>query len=219
MAKVNVKGTIVANDEKWIYDWFGIQATSPADVEASINADNEEILIEINSPGGDVFAGSEIYTMLRSVDRKKKCNIVGLAASAASVIAMACETYMSPTAQLMIHNVSTVCAGDYNSMDHMSDILKNANKSIASAYVNKTGKSEEEILALMNKETWFTAEEAKKLGLVDGVMFENTQLVANFGNIIPREIITKMQNEKNQQNINKKINIENKLKELNELEL
>lgn len=219
MAKVNIKGTIVSNDEKWIYDWFGIQATSPADVETQINSDNEEIVIEINSPGGDVFAGSEIYTMLRSVDRKKKCNIVGLAASAASVIAMACETYMSPTAQLMIHNVSTVCGGDYNSMEHMSEVLKSANKSIAAAYVSKTGKSEEEILNLMNNETWFTAEEAKKLGLIDGVMFENTQLVANFGNIIPREIITKMQNEKNQENINKKISLENKLKELKDIEL
>lgn len=219
MAKVNIKGTIVSNDEKWIYDWFEIQATSPADVEAQINSDNEEIVIEINSPGGDVFAGSEIYTMLRSVDRKKKCNIVGLAASAASVIAMACETYMSPTAQMMIHNVSTVCGGDYNSMEHMSEVLKSANKSIAAAYVSKTGKSEEEILNLMNNETWFTAEEAKKLGLIDGVMFENTQLVASFGNIIPREIISKMQNEKNQKNINKKISLENKLKELNELEL
>lgn len=219
MAKVNIKGTIVSNDEKWIYDWFGIQATSPADVETQINSDNEEIVIEINSPGGDVFAGSEIYTMLRSVDRKKKCNIVGLAASAASVIAMACETYMSPTAQLMIHNVSTVCGGDYNSMEHMSEVLKSANKSIAAAYVSKTGKSEEEILNLMNNETWFTAEEAKKLGLIDGVMFENTQLVASFGNIIPREIIAKMQNEKNQENINKKISLENKLKELKDIEL
>lgn len=219
MAKVNIKGTIVANDEKWIYDLFEIQATSPADVEASINADNEDIVIEINSPGGDVFAGSEIYTMLRSVDRKKKCNIVGLAASAASVIAMACETYMSPTAQLMIHNVSTVCGGDYNAMDHMSEVLKSANKSIAAAYVSKTGKSEDEILNLMDKETWFTAEEAKKLGLIDGIMFENNKLVASFGNIIPREIINKMQMEKNQKNINEEIKLKNRFKELGESEL
>lgn len=224
MPKVNIKGNIISNDEKWIYDWFEIEATCPNDIQKALNSDSGDIVIEINSPGGDVFAGSEIYSILRAEKRKKVCNIVGIAASAASVIAMACESYMSPTSQMMIHNVSAGCGGDYNAMNHMSEILQKANKSVASAYVDKTGKSEEEILDLMNKETWFTAKEAKELGFVNGVMFENNNpqninLVASFGNAIPKEIINKMQQDKIQKEMDQKNKIQNILKELSESEL
>lgn len=216
MAKVNIKGTIVSNDEKWIYDWFDIESTCPKDVEKALAQDSRDIVIEINSPGGDVFAGSEIYSILRAENRKKVCNIVGVAASAASVIAMACESYMSPTATMMIHNVSACCGGDYNAMNHMSEVLQKANKAVASDYTDKTGKSEEEILSLMNKETWFTAKEAKEHGLINGIMFEDTnvQLVATFGNIIPREIINKMQEDKMKEQREQNNKIENTFKEL-----
>ncbi|PHV69773.1 peptidase [Sporanaerobium hydrogeniformans] len=200
MAKVKIKGAIINNSQKWIYDWFEMDSTCPNDVVKALAMDNEDVEVEINSGGGDIFAGSEIYTILRAEKRSKKCYIVGLAASAASVIAMACETYMSPTSMMMVHNVSTYADGDCNVMQHTADTLKSANQSIAQSYVDKTGMSMEDALEMMNKETWLTAQQAKEKKLVDGIMFENSQpasLVASFENgMIPFSIIKKMQNER-----------------------
>jgi len=170
--KINVKGTIISNNRQWIYDWLEMDATSPNSVANSLPQDNSDIEVIINSGGGDVFAGSEIFTALKEYAGNVKVKIVGVAASAASVIAMAGDKILiSPTAQMMIHNVSSYAEGDHNDMDHMSDILKSANNSIANSYRLKTGKTQEELLDLMNKETWFDAEKAKEHGFVDEVMF------------------------------------------------
>ena len=84
MKSVNVKGTIVSNDDQWIYDWFGMDATSPKSVnDAIIEANGDDLEVEINSGGGDVFAGSEIYTTLKAYSGNVTTKIVGLAASAA----------------------------------------------------------------------------------------------------------------------------------------
>ena len=108
----------------------------------------------INSGGGSVFAASEIYTTLKSYMGNVIVKIVGLAASAASVVAMAgTKVLMSPTAQMMIHNVTTYAEGDYRDMEHTAVILKNANDTIANAYRLKSGKTQEELLALMDDET------------------------------------------------------------------
>src|SRR5690554_4113412 len=118
MAKVKVKGTIVPNDVKEIYEWFGIDATSPDDVSNVIEQlDGEAVEVEINSGGGDVYSGSEIYTSLKNYSGKVNVKITGIAASAASVIAMAGDlVQISPIAQIMIHNVSSVRSGDYRDM-------------------------------------------------------------------------------------------------------
>ena len=204
MAKVRIAGVIISNDQKWIYDWFEMDSFCPNDLRKAITDEYETIEVEINSGGGSVYAGSEIYTALKNHKGQVNVSIVGLAASAASVIAMAGKTVkMSPTAQFMVHNVSAQGAGDYRDMQHMADILKTANETIASAYILKTGKSKDEILAMMDKETWLTAEKAKEYGFVDEVMFTNDdskfQLVANFmPNIIPTNVIEKMVKEKAQ---------------------
>ena len=204
MAKVRIAGVIISNDQKWIYDCFEMDSFCPNDLRKAITDEYETIEVEINSGGGSVFAGSEIYTALKNHKGQVNVNIVGLAASAASVIAMAGKTVkMSPTAQFMVHNVSAQGAGDYRDMQHMADILKTANETIASAYILKTGKSKDEILAMMDKETWLTAEKAKEYGFIDEVMFTNDdskfQLVANFmPNIIPTNVIEKMVKEKAQ---------------------
>jgi len=204
MAKVRIAGVIISNDQKWIYDWFEMDSFCPNDLRKAITDEYETIEVEINSGGGSVFAGSEIYTALKNHKGQVNVNIVGLAASAASVIAMAGKTVkMSPTAQFMVHNVSAQGEGDYRDMQHMADILKTANETIASAYILKTGKSKDEILAMMDKETWLTAEKAKEYGFIDEVMFTNDdskfQLVANFmPNIIPTNVIEKMVKEKAQ---------------------
>lgn len=199
MKKVNIKGPIISNSDAWIYEWFGIEATSPNTVNKVLSeANGEEIEVEINSGGGSVFAGSEIYTALKSYSGNVVVKIVGLAASAASVIAMAGnKVIMSPTAQMMIHNVSSYSAGDYRDMEHTAEILRSANNTIANAYRLKTGKAQEDLLGLMDNETWMTAEKAKELGFIDEIMFENDlQLVAStdYSGMLPLEVINKMRN-------------------------
>ena len=197
--KVNIKGPIISNSDAWIYDWFGIEATSPNSVDRALEkANGEDIEEEINSGGGSVFAGSEIYTALKSYKGNVTVKIVGLAASAASVIAMAGKKIiMSPTAQMMVHNVSSYAEGDYRNMEHTAEVLKSANNTIANAYRIKTGKMQEELLSLMDSETWMTAEKAKELGFIDEIMFENDiQLVAStdYSGMLPLEVINKMRN-------------------------
>lgn len=200
MAKVKVKGVIISNDMKWIYDWFEIDSTCPKDIEAQIEAANGEALeVEINSGGGDVFAGSEIYTALKAYAGDVVVKIVGIAASAASVIAMAGNrVQISPTAQIMIHNVWSRAQGDYHDMEHMADVLKGASKSIANAYILKTGMSQDALLRLMSKETWMTAQEAIENKFADEIMFdEGLQLVAgaDVSGMLPKEVIEKMRND------------------------
>jgi len=214
MAKVKIKGTIVPNDVKWIYEWFEMDATSPKDVSNIIDQlDGEDVEVEINSGGGDVFSGSEIYTALKKYKGKVNIDIVGIAASAASVIAMAGDyVRISPTAQIMIHNVSSRRSGDYRDMQHEAEVLQNYNKSIANAYMLKTGLSQEKLLEYMNKETWLNAQQAKELGFVDEVLFdEGNQLVASSSNgfVFPPEVINKIRNlvkpPNNESSENKKI--------------
>lgn len=199
MAKVKIKGTIVSNDDKWIYEWFGMEATAPKDVSNVVEqANGESLEVEINSGGGDVYAGSEIYTLLKDYKGKVEVKILGIAASAASLIAMAGDIVkISPSAQIMIHNVRSMAVGDYRDMEHEAGVLKGFNKSIANAYMLKTGMSQEELLDLMDKETWLTAQDAKKLGFVDEIMFdEGNQLVASASTsmVLPREVINKIRN-------------------------
>ena len=218
MAKINIKGPIISNQQQWIYDYFGIEATSPSKVNRVLDSimTNEDLEIEINSNGGDISAGSEIYTAIRAYNKgNKKANIVGSAYSAGSVIAMACECYMSPTAMMMVHKVSSGAEGNSNDMDKMSKVLQVADKTIANAYIGKCGMSMKDALKMMSDETWLTAQQAKDKGLIDGIMFENTpnvQLNNSFSNMIPDEIINRMQNEK--LNNLSKDKLQNKLKYL-----
>jgi len=197
---IKIKGVIVANDDKWIYDYFDVEAVSPKDVEVQLEkANGQELEVEINSGGGDVFAGSDIYTMLKGYTGNVTAKIVSIAASAASVIAMAAnKVIISPTAQIMIHNVSMYGGGgDYRDMEHYAELLKNANVSISNAYQLKTDMKQEELLDLMNKETWMNAQRAVELKFADEIMFdEGNKLVASLGNgLLPREVINKVKNE------------------------
>ncbi|MBY7003554.1 Clp protease ClpP [Clostridium botulinum] len=210
--KINVKGTIISNDDKWIYDWFEMDATSPRDIEKALEQvkKNEEIEVVINSGGGSVFAGSEIYSLLKDHKGKITGKIVGLAASAASVIAMGCETLkISPTAQIMIHRASMVSAGNSEDFEKGAEILKGIDKSIANAYILKTGLKQDELLDLMAKETWLDAKTAKEKGFIDEIMFdEDNKIVASFDSgIIPPQIISKLRNELKNKKIQEKENI------------
>lgn len=193
MRKIEVKGTIVGNADKWIYEWFGMDATCPKDVNAAISeANGEPLLVEINSGGGDVFAGSEIYTALKAYAGTVEINIVGLAASAASVIAQAGHSRISPTALFMVHNVSGSAAGDFHDMQQEAEILQTANKAVAAAYLEKTGKSMEELLGIMDAETWMDAQKAVEYGFVDEVMFVSAPTLTNGIGVLPAQTIHKL---------------------------
>lgn len=200
--RIDIKGAIVDNSDKWIYDLFDIEATCPNDVNNELKkAFNKDVEVIVNSRGGDVFSGSEIYTSLKDHSGKITVKIVGVAASAASVIAMAGDqTLISPTAQIMIHNATMGSSGDYRDFKHGSDFLKGWNKSIANAYVLKSDMEMDDLLKLMNKETWMSAQQAKEKGFVDEIMFENsnqTKLIASANNaqMLPPEVINKIRNE------------------------
>lgn len=200
--RIDIKGVVIPNDEKWIYDWFEIEATCPNDVLEEIQkANGKDLTVIINSGGGSVYDAAEIYTELRDYKGHVETKIVGLAASAANFIALAGDVVkMSPVAEMMVHNASMWNYGDYHSMDKASEILQNTNKVIANAYRLKTGKSYEELLELMDKETWLTPQQALELGLIDKIMFEeDIKLTANVNvtNMIPKEVINKLREEKN----------------------
>lgn len=173
--KISIRGPIVSSNQHRFYQFYGMEATSPRSVaDALAKGNGERAEVEINSGGGEIFAASEIYTALRSYAGGVHIRIVGLAASAASIIAMAGESEMTPTGMMMIHNVQTETSGDYRQMEHTAGTLRDANHAIISAYIAKTGRPEAEIAAMMDAETWITAERAVELGLVDRVMQPDT---------------------------------------------
>lgn len=197
--KINIKGVIIPNDDKRIYEWFEMDSTCPREVENEVEkANGEDLEVIINSPGGDVFSGSEIYTLLKDYSGDVVTKIVGVAASAASIVAMAGKkVMMSPTAEMMIHNVRSTARGDYKIMEHEAQVLKDYNSTIANAYMIKSGMSKEELLALMDKEIWLTPEKALEYKLIDEIMFMDSapKLAASFGGImLPPEVINKMRN-------------------------
>lgn len=202
---IKINGTIVSNDDKWIYDWCEMEAFCPKDLNL---IDGQDVDIEINSPGGYIYPASEIYTALMQHKGNVNVTITGRAASAASVIAMAgTKISMSPTAQIMIHNVSATGSGDYRDFEHYAEQLKKSNDTIANAYMLKTGKTREEILRLMDYETWFTPEEAIECGLIDEILsrdsaHDNIKLVAASDYLIPQAVIDKLKQEKEQEQLN-----------------
>ncbi len=166
--KISIRGPIVSSNQHRFYQFYGMEATSPKSVaDALAKGNGERAEVEINSGGGEIFAASEIYTALRNYAGGVIVRIVGLAASAASIIAMAGESEITPTGMMMIHNVQSSADGDYRQMEHTAGVLRDANHAIISAYIAKTGRPEAEIAAMMDAETWITAERAVELGRVD----------------------------------------------------
>jgi HK97 family phage major capsid protein len=203
--KIEIKGVIVPNDDKWIYDWFEMDAVSPRDISELLEkADGEDLEVEINSGGGDVYAGSEIYTALKDYKGKVTVKIVGVAASAAGVIAMAGDPVLiSPPAQIMLHCVSEMVYGDHRVLEKEVEILRNFDASIANVYRLKTGLELEKILEMMNaggsanQGTWLNAQQALELGFVDEIMFdEENRLVASAGKtaMLPPAAVNKLKN-------------------------
>ena len=173
MTVIDIKGDVVDNSYGMMYDWFGLDYASPSKVNTALaNADDEDITVNIASNGGDVFAASEIYSVLKGASQNVTVNIQGLAASAASVIAMAGDTVnISPTAQIMIHKAMSGLQGNADDLEHEAQVLNGIDQSIANAYELKTGMPQTDIIQLMSNETWMTAQDAVDKGFADSIMF------------------------------------------------
>ncbi len=151
--------------------WWGDEVT-PKMFKDELLAGTGDITVWINSPGGDVFAAAQIYNMLMDYTGKVTVKIDGLAASAASVIAMAGgDVYMSPVSMIMIHNPSTIAIGDSEEMLRAKALLDEVKESIINAYELKTGLSRTKLSHLMDAESWMNANKAIELGFADKIMF------------------------------------------------
>ena len=150
--------------------WFDDDVT-PQLFKDELNSGTGDITVWINSPGGDCVAAAQIYNMLSNYKGKVTVKIDGIAASAASVIAMAGDTVLvSPVSMLMIHNPATIAWGDHAEMQKAMDMLSEVKESIINAYVLKTGLSRPKLSHLMDAETWMDANKAVELGFADEIM-------------------------------------------------
>ena len=151
--------------------WFGDEVT-PALFRDELSKVKGDLTVWLNSPGGDVFAASQIYTMLRNHKGKVTVKINALAASAASVVAMAGdETLIAPTAMLMIHDPACFASGNKADMEKAIELLEEVKESIINAYEEKSHLSRAKIAKMMSEETWLNAKKALQLGFVDGILF------------------------------------------------
>lgn len=163
--------TLFLNGEISDETWYGDEVT-PRLFKQELTSGEGDITVWINSPGGDVFAAAQIYNMLMDYKGNVTVKIDGLAASAASVIAMAGTTVqMSPVAMMMIHNPATIAIGDSSEMRKAIEMLDEVKESIMNAYEIKTGLSRSRISHLMNAESWFNAKKAVELGFADEILF------------------------------------------------
>ena len=154
-------------------DSFWGDEITPQDFRDELYAEDGDLTLWINSPGGNVFAAAEIYTMIRDYPHNITVRIASIAASAASVIAMAGNTVqMSPTALLMIHDPSTIAFGNAKDMEKAIATLNEVKESIINAYAAKTGLSRSRISKLMSDETWINAKKAVELGFADEILFD-----------------------------------------------
>ena len=161
---LELNGTIA--EESWFDD-----DVTPQLFKDELNAGSGDVTVWINSPGGDCVAAAQIYNMLSNYKGKVTVKIDGIAASAASVIAMAGDTVLvSPVSMLMIHNPATIAWGDHAEMQKAIDMLSEVKESIINAYVLKTGLSRPKLSHLMDAETWMDANKAVELGFADEIM-------------------------------------------------
>ena len=152
--------------------WFDDEIT-PAAFKAELTSGSGPITVWINSPGGDCVAAAQIYNMLMDYPADVTLRIDGIAASAASVIAMAgTKVQMSPVSVMMIHNPLTVAMGDSDEMRRAIQLLDEVKESIINAYEIKTGLSRAKLSHLMDGETWMNAKKALELGFCDEILYQ-----------------------------------------------
>ena len=195
MKQINIRGPIVSDAEKWIYDFFEMACTTPGSFLAELQeADGEDVLVLINSVGGYVTQAAEIYEAIRSYSGKVTGKVIGQACSCASFIACAMYCEISPIGEIFIHNCSGGMEGDYRAMQQAKDALMQTNDNIILAYQEKTGLPKEQLQKMMDKNTTLSAREAVNMGFVDKIS-ENSNyetkiddrgmVAAAFGGVLP----------------------------------
>jgi len=191
--RIKLRGPLISNNQQEAYDWFGMEAVSAKSISNALPDDGSDIVLEVNSNGGLVTVGSDIYTMLKQYPGNVTAEVTGMAASAASVAIMAADTVViSPTAQMMIHKaLLRDVSGNSDDLDKASNALKASDQGIVNAYVAKTGKSEDEVMELMRNETYMSAQKAVELGFADEIMtFDELDAVASIENgMLPQAVI------------------------------
>lgn len=185
---ITLNGYVVADEDLWVYQWFGISAFSPAIVRNAIreNPEGEDLILEINSSGGSVFSGFEIYSLLRGAKCHTVAQVQSLAASAASTVMSGCQQVLiSPVAQVMLHLPSISTTGNQDAHKGSIRILDSITQSILNGYELKcAGKtSRHRLEQLMQKESWITAQEAVEMGLADAILWQEDDTV------IPKNIV------------------------------
>lgn len=195
MKQINIRGPIVSDDDKWIYDLFEMACTTPGDFLGQLQeADGDDVFVLINSVGGYVAQAAEIYEAIRSYSGKVTGKVVGQACSCASFIACAMYCEISPIGEIFIHNCSGGVEGDYRAMQQAKDRLLQTNDNIILAYQEKTGLPKDQLQKMMDKNTTLSAREAVELGFVDKIS-ENSNyeskiddrgmVAAAFGGMLP----------------------------------
>lgn len=170
---LEIYGTIA--EESWFDD-----DVTPQMFRDELFAGNGDVVIWINSPGGDCIAASQIYTMLMDYKGNVTVKIDGIAASAASVIAVAgTRVLISPTAMMMIHNPSTGAYGDQKDMKKVIEMLDEVKESIINAYEIKTGLSHAQLSHMMDETTWMNAKKAVELGFADALLEDEKKQPVN----------------------------------------
>lgn len=170
-----VSGTIVMDSDQWIMEWFGFQCVSPGQLKNALaEANGEPVTIHVNSPGGYVDAGKEMYSACMDYGGPLTFQIDSCADSAASMLCMAAakrgnKCIMSPVGSMVIHLCSGGADGNKHDMEHAAEMMDATDQTIANAYILKTGKSRDEVMKLMEAETKFTAQQALENHLVDEI--------------------------------------------------
>ena len=179
-----LKGYIVSDEDAEIYRWYGYNVTSPEDVRQAVaaNPTGETLTLEVNSPGGSMFAGYEMYSVLKSATCPTEAEVQSISASAASTAMLGVDKVLaSPVAQVMIHLPAVQSGG--NAEDHrgVATALDKFRVSILNAYELKCAgkKTRQELDAMMAAETWFPVQEAVAAGLVDGILYDDAGILAS----------------------------------------
>ena len=172
--------------EIWIYDpigedfWSGGVSAKQFQKELSGLGNVTTINVRINSPGGDVFDGFAIYNQLMAHPADIEVDVDGVAASIASIVAMAGNTIrMAKNSMMMIHNPQGIAVGDANEMERVKALLEQVKGNLITTYVDRTGNSKTDVSAWMDDETWFTAEAAVERGFAD-VVTNDSKVAACF---------------------------------------
>ena len=172
MKSLNVDGYIVSDDDQWMYDYFGMQSVSPGKLRAFLSESaGEDIEIRVGTCyGGDVWSASDMYAQIRAYEGSSTALITALSASACTFMMLGCKTVIAvPTAQMMIHCASSYADGNHNDMEEAAQRLKTADEAIINAYALKTKKDRAELSGLMEKSTWFSAQDMLSMGFIDSI--------------------------------------------------